>query len=212
MDEPLSNLDAQLRGDTRLEILRLHRRLGTTVVYVTHDQVEAMTMGDRIVVMDGGHLQQVAPPREVYEYPENMFVAGFIGSPAMNFLHGRVETNGAGPAACGAGFRLPLSAGTMSRFDLGKNDIVIGVRPENARDGRIAPEHWPRLRAAVDVVELPGHDALVHVHVGQTPFCARMDIESATLSSGDVIELAIDMTAVHIFDCDTKHTLRRRDA
>jgi multiple sugar transport system ATP-binding protein len=176
MDEPLSNLDAKLRLETRSEILKLQRRLGTTTVYVTHDQVEAMTMGDRIAVLRDGVLQQVGTPTEVYERPRNVFVAGFIGAPAMNFVPGG------------------LIAG------VGTSGQVVGFRPEHVRlDGGSDA----RLSAKADVVEYLGDEQLVHFAVGDRVLVAKMPVEQR-IAPGDDLDLAIPEAKLYVFDAETE--------
>ena len=168
MDEPLSNLDAKLRVATRAQIAALQRRLGVTTLYVTHDQVEAMTMGDRVAVMRKGELQQVAPPQELYDNPVNIFVAGFIGSPAMNMLEATIERDGAGLVAHVGNAQLPLSAETLARHPglaaFESRSVVLGVRPEDLEDAALA-EAGPRLRGRVTLREALGSEVLVHFDV-----------------------------------------------
>jgi multiple sugar transport system ATP-binding protein len=183
MDEPLSNLDAKLRVETRAEILKLQRRLGTTTIYVTHDQVEAMTMGDRIAVMRAGVLQQIGTPQELYEHPRNVFVAGFIGSPAMNFLVGGV---------------LP---------GVGGSGQIVGFRPEHVRLGD-APADSVRLAARADVVEYLGDEQLVHFTVGDQTLLAKLPVDHR-VASGDDLDLAIPRTWLVLFDAETELALDR---
>jgi multiple sugar transport system ATP-binding protein len=207
MDEPLSNLDAKLRVQTRAELIDLQRRLETTVVYVTHDQVEAMTMGHRIAVMVAGVLQQVGPPAEVYDRPANVFVAGFIGNPPMNLLHGQFVAGGAGGADGGAdgdgpavlvgSARLALPAPLASAAARATDGaVVVGVRPEHLR----LDPHGP-LAATVTVVESLGHER--HV-VCATPdgqaVTARIDPEVAVPADDEVVHLSWDPAWVHVFD------------
>ncbi|HEV3095643.1 MAG TPA: sn-glycerol-3-phosphate ABC transporter ATP-binding protein UgpC, partial [Candidatus Dormibacteraeota bacterium] len=162
MDEPLSNLDAKLRVQTRVQILKLHQRLQTTFIYVTHDQVEAMTMGDRIVVLNNGIVQQFDTPQTLYEHPVNLFVAGFIGSPAMNFLNVRV--GGDGQAALTAeGFSVPVADRLLSQAGAQRGDeVVMGIRPEDLKDARFpGRDDLPKIRAKVDVVENMGSENFV---------------------------------------------------
>src|SRR5437764_136203 len=165
MDEPLSNLDAKLRIQMRAEILRIQRRLGSTTVYVTHDQTEAMTLGDRLAVMRDGILQQVGAPDELYNHPKNVFVAGFIGSPAMNFLGGEIA---------GGELRFPLASialgnGAAPRFSTPLRDrpVVVGIRPEDFEEGGLATSRDPgvRVRARIDVRESTGSDVYAHLTV-----------------------------------------------
>jgi multiple sugar transport system ATP-binding protein len=199
MDEPLSNLDAKLRAATRLELVDLHRRVETTVVYVTHDQVEAMTMADRIAIMSAGRLQQVGTPQQVYEAPANLFVAQFIGTPPMNTIPGTVTTEGAAGVDVGAG-RVPLPPGLSTHLEEGR-PVVVGVRPEHltvAADGPI--EH--KVRA----VEWLGHECLVFGAVGSSPVVVRQT-GMAALDAGGTARLTVEPSDVHLFDPDTTERL-----
>jgi multiple sugar transport system ATP-binding protein len=210
MDEPLSNLDAKLRVQTRVEILRLHERLGTTFVYVTHDQVEAMTMGDRIVVLKDGLIQQAASPQEIYDDPANLFVAAFIGSPAMNMLPGTVVRNGANEIRC---HDLKLSMDELHGLN-GLEDgreVIVGIRPEHIWDEReMGAGATIHMTATVDVVETLGRELLVHVKLGETPFTASFDPRRGRPEPGDEIGLACEPELVHLFDPATGETLRSR--
>jgi multiple sugar transport system ATP-binding protein len=192
MDEPLSNLDAKLRVEMRASITRLHRKLGVTTVYVTHDQVEAMTMGDRIVVMKDGDIQQVASPLELYEHPANRFVASFIGSPAMGFLEGRLS-NG---TLVGDGFALPLPAALAAHAAAFEGKLVAaGIRPEHlalADDG---------LDAVVDVVEALGADTMVGLQIGGQSIVARL-APHVQVAPGQRVKVAPDAARIHLFDAD----------
>jgi multiple sugar transport system ATP-binding protein len=197
MDEPLSNLDAKLRVQTRAEIARLHQRLGTTTVYVTHDQVEAMTMGTRIAVMSRGLLQQVGPPQELYDNPKNLFVAGFIGSPAMNFA--KVTADGGNVA--GEGFSFPVP----SRYTAGLNGgkaLVAGFRPEHLELGDLSQAAG--IRAKADVVEYLGNEELLHVtvegHEGDVVAVVGSDHH---VRPGDIIELKLPLDRLHLFDAES---------
>ncbi|HET9609105.1 MAG TPA: ATP-binding cassette domain-containing protein [Acidimicrobiales bacterium] len=201
MDEPLSNLDAKLRAATRLELVDLHRRVATTVVYVTHDQVEAMTMADRIAILTAGRLQQVGTPQQVYEAPANLFVAQFIGTPPMNTLPGTVTTDGeTGPAVdVGAG-RVPVPPALAGHLGEGQ-PVVVGVRPEHlalAPDGPI--EH--RVRA----VEWLGHECLVFGSVGPSAVVVRQT-GMASVDAGSTTRLTCDPDHVHLFDPGTTERL-----
>ena len=202
MDEPLSNLDAKLRVQTRAEIARLHQRLGTTIVYVTHDQVEAMTMGDRIAVMREGVLQQVGTPKELYETPRNRFVAGFIGSPSMNFLTGRLAVGGDTTRLVLDGLEIALSgrAAALARRRPGDAEVTIGMRPEHFdAAAAAASEGVVRVPATIDVVEFLGNDELIHASVGGADFVAIVPTRRS-LSVGDSVDLTIPDTLVHVFD------------
>ena len=191
-DEPLSNLDAKLRVQMRTEIKALHQRLGTTTVYVTHDQVEAMTMADRIVVLKDGRVEQIGAPLELYDRPRNLFVAGFIGSPAMNFLKGRL--NGDGTATVGSA-RLPAPG---HHGDGGNGEITYGIRPEHLSFGG----QGEGLKAVVDVVEPTGADTMIVAHVdGDRHHEVQIVLrDRATAKSGDTVWLKPDAERVHLFD------------
>jgi multiple sugar transport system ATP-binding protein len=199
-DEPLSNLDAKLRVQTRAELARIHRELGATMLYVTHDQEEAMTLGDRIAVMNEGRLQQVAPPLEVYRRPANVFVAGFVGSPAMNFFRCTLETgeDGAPCLACD-GFALPLAGIALEREPAGR-ELLLGVRPQDLEV--VAPE-GADLTARVDVVEPLGSELLVHL---ARPGAMRdrelvlVTSAEAELAEGMEVGLRLRRERLHLFD------------
>jgi ABC-type sugar transport system ATPase subunit len=201
MDEPLSNLDAKLRAQTRLELVDLHRRVETTVVYVTHDQVEAMTMADRVAVMAAGRLQQVGTPQEVYEAPANTFVARFVGTPPMNVLAGAVTPDGAGGVAVAVGdSRLPVPPGLTTRLEDGR-PVSVGVRPEH-----LAPTDGGSLAVKVRAVEWLGHECLVFGDVGGEPVVVRQT-GMATYHPGEVVTFAVDPALVTVFDADTTERL-----
>jgi multiple sugar transport system ATP-binding protein len=197
MDEPLSNLDAKLRVQTRAEIARLHRRLGTTTVYVTHDQVEAMTMGSRIAVMRDGLLQQVGTPQEVYDRPANRFVAGFIGSPAMNFVDVTVD----GSNVTGGGISLPIPA----RFgaDLGSTRrLVAGFRPDHLELGDQAGAAG--FRAKADVVEYLGSEELLHLTVpGHEGDIVAVVGSEHRVQPGDLLDVRLPADRLHLFDAES---------
>jgi len=205
MDEPLSNLDAALRVQMRVELSRLHDRFRATTVYVTHDQIEAMTMGDRIAVMSGGRLQQCDTPERLYERPANLFVAGFIGAPKMNLVGGRVTAAAAGePALDWLGHGVPLAgqlAGAAAA--LGGAEITVGLRPEDLRWSRDAPPACTaRMSAEVEVVEPVGSETYVVARVGEAALTARFPSRSG-VRSGDRVELAFDPSHVHVFSAGT---------
>ncbi len=195
-DEPLSNLDAQLRTQMRLEIKKLHARVGTTIVFVTHDQVEAMTMADRIVIMRDGHIQQVGTPAQVYHEPANTFVAQFIGAPSMNLLPARVE---AGRIVLGSGVVLP---GLAPKDPPGT--VQVGIRPENLLPG---PEDGAILTGTVVVAEPLGADTLLYVDIGGTEVIATGPGRNAP-GPGDRIGLFADAQEIHLFDPSTGAALR----
>jgi multiple sugar transport system ATP-binding protein len=208
MDEPLSNLDAKLRVQTRAEIARLHRRLETTIVYVTHDQVEAMTMGDRIAVMKDGLLQQVGSPQNLYETPVNRFVAGFIGSPAMNFLSGPVIQDDGVPKLRLEGVDLVLRgrAAAIARQRSDGRELTIGIRPEHFEARADDTGNAVQVPASVDVVEFLGNDELIHTTVagGDVVAIVRADRH---LKVGDQIILSVPENHVHAFDPQSEAAL-----
>jgi multiple sugar transport system ATP-binding protein len=204
MDEPLSNLDAKLRVQTRAEIARLHQRLGTTTVYVTHDQVEAMTMGDRIAVMRDGLLQQTGTPQELYDHPVNVFVAGFIGSPAMNFA--AVKATEGGELMLGSA-KLVLSGAperAAQRRPKG-TELLIGFRPEHLDVGNGRAD-VVRIPARVDVVEYLGNEELIHAQAEGNEIVALIPSERE-VKPGQQIELAVPMDKLHVFDPATEQSL-----
>lgn len=209
MDEPLSNLDAKLRGQMRAEISKLHKRLETTVVYVTHDQVEAMTMGERIVVMKDGFIQQAATPEEVYNFPVNLFVAGFIGSPSMNFISGQLSESGGDMIFKANGVNITVSEGrakTLRAKGYGNKEVIIGVRPEDIHQEPVFIEASPNsvVSAHIDVAENLGHEMFLYITgVGDNIVIARVD-GRAGLKEGSNVKLAIDMNKVHFFDKESE--------
>jgi multiple sugar transport system ATP-binding protein len=199
-DEPLSNLDAQLRVQMRTEIKKLHRRVATTVVYVTHDQVEAMTLADRIVVMRGGVIEQVGTPEQVYNQPASKFVGGFIGSPMMNFLNCTVDRST--PAIVLAdGIRVPVDA---ARLPQDGQQFIAGIRPEHFSP---AGARGAAFAARADVVEPLGSDTLVFMHVGDADVVARLP-PTLRIAAGDRLELAVDTASIHFFDPDSGKAVR----
>jgi multiple sugar transport system ATP-binding protein len=200
MDEPLSNLDAKLRVQTRAEILRLQQRLGVTTIYVTHDQVEAMTMGERIAVMSNGVLQQVGPPPVLYDNPVNVFVAAFIGSPAMNFLTAKADgqTHKLGPVSLEASGRL----GRTLEARLGK-DVLVGFRPEDLQLDGDGGSGVVKIPAKVDVVEYLGHEELLHTQADGHEIVALVPSEKR-VRVGDAIEFAVAADKLHLFDPETE--------
>ena len=212
MDEPLSNLDAKLRVQTRAELIRLHERLQTTVVYVTHDQTEAMTMGSRIAVLRDGVLQQLGSPQGVYDNPTNMFVAGFIGSPSMNFFDAKV-------AGSVDDMRIELISGEVTLSvppdrrakyaDYLDKDVIFGLRPEDMFDPVFAPSRATldqRIRGQVDVLEPLGSEVYLYMVVGEDSFIARVDPRTEA-TVGTEYELIFDMNTMHIFDPITQEAI-----
>jgi multiple sugar transport system ATP-binding protein len=203
-DEPLSNLDAKLRVQMRTEIKKVHQTIPTTTVYVTHDQIEAMTLADRVVVMNHGKIEQVGPPQELYHHPATRFVAGFIGSPAMNFLPCRVEDTGAGLAIrVNPATVLPVPPARVARYAPYKDQpMVLGLRPEHlAEHHDVAKPGVIRLDAAVDVVEPMGMETLIHFFIDGTPVCARVD-PATHAAPGEMLPLAADMNHMHLMEAE----------
>ena len=200
-DEPLSNLDAKLRGQVRTEIKRLHQQIGTTIIYVTHDQVEAMTLADRIVILKGGDIEQVGTPDEVYNRPQSVFVGGFVGSPAMNFAKAKVE---AGCLSFADGNRLALSSVRAGReAGLDGREVIVGIRPEHF-GANVDPA--AALSARVQVVEPLGSDTLVHFSVGGDVLTARMPPETRP-EPGAEIRFGVDPTKIHLFDAASERVI-----
>jgi multiple sugar transport system ATP-binding protein len=237
LDEPLSNLDAKLRVQMRADIKKLQNDLGTTTIYVTHDQVEAMTMGDRVAVMRKGELQQVAPPQELYDRPANIFVAGFIGSPAMNMLEAHVERSADGLVLILGDARFPLDDLRLASY-VGKT-VVVGIRPEDLEDAALTngtPE--ATLRGRVELREALGAEVLVHFTIAARPAVTEdmrelaEDVgddraagqfaggaaQRATIvgrfsprtnaSQGDIVDVWVDLSALHFFDPETGLAIR----
>jgi multiple sugar transport system ATP-binding protein len=221
MDEPLSNLDAKLRVATRAEITRLHQRVHTTFVYVTHDQVEAMTMGDRIAVLNAGVIQQLGTPQDLYDTPSNLFVAGFIGSPAMNFFTAKLKkgADGAAPTLIindGATPQTLTLSGHAAEAVGGQataegRDVVVGIRPEDMRAGAGDGADGATIKGTVDVVEHLGNEQLVYMQVPGAfhpegteshAVTARAD-SRAVIRTGDTIGLVVDTSKAHVFDPQT---------
>ena len=210
MDEPLSNLDAKLRVQARAEISKLHQRLGTTFIYVTHDQVEAMTMGTRIAVMRDGILQQVDSPQVLYDTPVNIFVAGFIGSPAMNFLDATLVERDGKVAVDAKDFLLevPDDKAETYRQHLGK-DVIFGIRPEDTHDPEYAP---PGIKSAlveakVDVTELMGNEVIVYLVSEGTEFLGRFDPRTGA-RVGNTVPVVFNMDRMHVFDKQMEMAIR----
>lgn len=209
MDEPLSNLDAKLRVSMRAEIAKLHQRLETTTIYVTHDQTEAMTMADRVVVMSVGQIQQIGTPAEIYEYPRNQFVAGFIGSPAMNFFD---VTYRDGVISDGKGLRLSVPEGRAKVLeDQGYNgkQLVFGIRPEDIHSEEAFLETWPEAVIASQVVvsELLGATSQLYQKIDETEFVAIVNARDFH-SPGDTVNMGFDLNKAHFFDKESTDAIR----
>lgn len=204
-DEPLSNLDAKMRVQTRTEIKKLHHRLQATMIYVTHDQVEAMTMGDRITVMNHAEIQQVDAPLDLYNKPANQFVAGFIGSPPMNFFRGRLEARADALHFVEPTFDVRLDNAGLPNLPTSHagRDIVFGIRPENVHP---APADQAHLTATVEVVEPMGAEVFLYLTTGSNDFIARVDA-GVHPTIGTSIAVRLDLAKVHLFDADSGENL-----
>jgi multiple sugar transport system ATP-binding protein len=208
MDEPLSNLDAKLRVQMRGELIKLHNKIETTTIYVTHDQIEAMTMASRIVVMKDGYIMQVGSPKEIYDHPNNMFVAGFIGTPPMNFIHGRVSKEGIFTAGKHT-IEIPQDKFEIVKYHkMIEKDIALGIRPEDIHDDQVVKKAYPNasLDLVVDVAELLGAETNIYTLVHESNICASVDART-NIHIGDKIQLTLDMNKVHFFDPETQQSL-----
>ena len=208
LDEPLSNLDAKLRAQMRTELSLLHQKLGTTFIYVTHDQTEAMTMGTRIVVMKDGFIQQVDSPKNLYDKPCNVFVAGFIGSPQMNFLEGRVEKEGNEIVAVFGGNRItfPKEKGdTLVKEGYVGKTVTLGIRPEHLSDDAelIAANPNSIVKGNVEVIELMGAESYIYTRCGKDPLNVRVE-GTTNLKIGEVAKLYLRSEKLHVFDKETE--------
>jgi len=210
MDEPLSNLDAKLRVAARAEISKLHQRLETTFIYVTHDQVEAMTMGTRVVVLKDGLLQQVDTPHNLYAYPANLFVAGFIGSPAMNFFDATVVPEDGNLYVDGGTFRLKVpEAKTPALVPYKGRKIIFGIRPDDVHDPQYIPADITpgKIKAQVDVTELMGNEVFAYLLTGEKSFVGRFDPRTG-IRIGDSVEAVVNMDNMRAFDPQTEKAIR----
>jgi multiple sugar transport system ATP-binding protein len=207
-DEPLSNLDAKLRVAMRAEISKLHKRLGATIIYVTHDQVEAMTMADRIFIMHNGALQQSGMPLEVYQHPANRFVAGFIGSPAMNFIEATLVAKDGGHFLETDGFtiRLPDAFSPKVASYAGRQ-VIFGVRPEDVAEHDPAASGSNTLTVRADVVETLGFEIFAYLSCGLHPVVARMEVPKTPINVGQTCQVDLKMDKTHIFDKETSRTI-----
>ncbi len=205
-DEPLSNLDAKLRVQMRMELQKLHNRLQSTMIYVTHDQIEALTLGDRIVVMKDGLIQQVSDPVNVYENPSNKFVAGFIGSPPMNFLNGKVTATNGDYFFVDRGIKLRLLPQHHAKITPYRDkEVTLGIRPEDIYDKIFAQDARPEftLTATVDVVEPMGSEIYLYLNAGNNSFVARVSNQDTATINQD-LQVVFDMSKVHFFDSTTE--------
>jgi multiple sugar transport system ATP-binding protein len=210
MDEPLSNLDAKLRVQMRIEIAKLHQRLGTTIIYVTHDQTEAMTLGTRIVVMKDGVIQQVDTPQNLYDKPQNLFVAGFMGSPQMNFLDAVVKVEGETANLQVAGKSIPLPpAKSKKLIEGGYNGktVTFGIRPEDVYDSEVFIANSKCVfDSTVKVYELLGAEVYLYFDLAEYPITARVDPRTNS-RPGDDIKFAFDVEKIHVFDKETEQVI-----
>lgn len=210
MDEPLSNLDAKLRVTMRGELTKLHKRLGSTTIYVTHDQIEAMTMASRIVVMRDGRIQQVGTPKEIYEHPANVFVGGFIGTPPMNFIRGTINKNGLF-TSLKDGHTIQIPEGKMSvvtKKGYCDKTIILGIRPEDIHDDEVVLKTYADsvVNIKVDVAELLGAETNIYASIGDDAIIASVPARN-DLVKGSEIKLAFDMNHCHLFDAETEQAI-----
>lgn len=212
MDEPLSNLDAKLRNQMRAEIIKLRQRIDSTFLYVTHDQTEAMTLGDRIVIMKDGVVQQVGTPQEVYDHPNNMFVAGFIGVPQMNFYNGKLVKEGDGYFICVGSAKIALSeerSKNLASKNIDSKDITVGVRPDHIK---LDHKDGAMIQGKVDVSEMMGSS--VHLHISAEGkdgiiIVPTLDLKDKSFSIGEPIEFTFDEGVAHLFDTETLENLEK---
>ena len=209
MDEPLSNLDAKLRVQMRTEIIKITEKLGITTIYVTHDQTEAMTMASRIVVMKDGLIQQIGSPKDIYDFPNNKFVGGFIGTPPMNFIEGKITEDGY--FICGnhkvGEHKIKIPANKFKMLEdqhYVEKDIILGIRPEDIHDENVVANTYPdaKLKLVVEVSELLGAETLIHVTISGQPIVAKVNAR-VDVHMRDEIELTFDMNKCHFFDPNT---------
>ncbi|KAA9006178.1 ABC transporter ATP-binding protein [Histidinibacterium aquaticum] len=201
-DEPLSNLDAKLRADLRVELKTLHQRLGNTMIYVTHDQVEAMTLADRIAIMKGGQIMQLSSPDVIYNKPQNLYVADFIGSPSMNFMHGHLE-NGVFTAG---DLRLPMEGYEYSAPQVSDGPAILGIRPEHVVTGELVASCPVQTEVKVELVEPMGSDTLVYAPLGKERFRIRMDGQ-AKVSPGETLPIGLVPAKGSLFDKSSEERL-----
>lgn len=209
-DEPLSNLDAKLRVETRANISKLHQQLSTTFIYVTHDQIEAMTMANRIAVINKGLLQQVETPQTLYDYPDNLFVAGFIGTPAMNFVKSRLQKSDGKLIVDSGSFHVEVPPDRVGAFSsyVGR-DVILGIRPENIHDPHFVPSgiFLQSIEGKVELTELMGNEIFLYLSCGEHNLVARVDPRTAC-RMGDRTEIVFNMNNMHMFDPETERAIR----
>ncbi len=210
MDEPLSNLDAKLRVQMRAELQKLHHRLGVTTIYVTHDQTEAMTLGNRIALLNGGIIQQLDTPLNIYDFPSNKFVAGFIGSPAMNFLDVKIIEENGEYFIKSKGFQLKVPGDTLK--EVAGREIVFGLRPEDIYDkeiSKIEPQEWNTFEVDVEVVEPMGSEVIVYISLGDEKMVARVDSHTGA-KIGEKMKVVLNQNKCHLFDKKTEKRITLR--
>jgi len=209
-DEPLSNLDAKLRVEQRTNISRLHQQLQTTFIYVTHDQVEAMTMATRIAVLSKGILQQIDTPQKLYDSPDNLFVAGFIGSPSMNFFNGKLVKGDGKLFFDGSSFRVEVPANRYNSYNnYVEKSVIMGIRPEDIHHPNYAPQEifGQPVEGKIDVTELMGNEIFLYMTVGEHNFIGRIDPRSK-VSMGDNSQVLFNLHNMHLFDPDSEQAIR----
>ena len=211
MDEPLSNLDAKLRVQMRVEISKLHQRLQTTIIYVTHDQTEAMTLGTRIVVMKDGIIQQVDTPQNLYDHPTNLFVAGFMGMPPMNFIDCKVVKSGADVLLMFGSHSIKVPEAKANKLIAGgfiDKDVVLGIRPEDIHDEQLFIESSPEsvIDARINIYEMLGAEVYLYFSIDQFDITARVNART-TARPGDTVQFAFDLSKIHIFDKETEQII-----
>ncbi|MBR3538401.1 MAG: sn-glycerol-3-phosphate ABC transporter ATP-binding protein UgpC [Eubacterium sp.] len=211
MDEPLSNLDAKLRVQMRVEISKLHQRLQTTIIYVTHDQTEAMTLGTRIVVMKDGIIQQVDTPQNLYDHPTNLFVAGFMGMPPMNFIDSKVVKSGADVLLMFGSHSIKVPEAKANKLIAGgfiDKDVVLGIRPEDIHDEQLFIESSPEsvIDARINIYEMLGAEVYLYFSIDQFDITARVNART-TARPGDTVQFAFDLSKIHIFDKETEQVI-----
>ena len=206
MDEPLSNLDAKLRNQMRAELIKLRQGIDTTFMYVTHDQTEAMTLGDRIVIMKDGVVQQIGTPQEVFEHPVNLFVAGFIGSPQMNFLNAKVEKNGDNYALAFGEYQIPVQKPELEAY-VGK-EVILGIRPEDihAEESFLNISEASNIEANVDLAEMMGSEIYLYLTCAGQNLVARVPSRTG-IKAEDHVKLALDTNKIHVFDAETEEII-----
>ena len=205
-DEPLSNLDAKLRSELRVEIKRLHQKLENTMIYVTHDQIEALTLADRIAIMKGGIIQQLDKPLSIFQRPKNLFVAGFIGSPSMNFIAGSIVNQENGPIFSNSDFQIPLKNYQTEQELSDGLKTILGVRPEHIQLGKSDPEYIEAMSATVELTEPMGSDSLIWLRSGDTTFSVRVDSQNQ-FKVEEKLPVYFNISTSSLFDANTEERI-----